>query len=69
MNSIPSSDDKAAWEAGNTVKPAKAARTKKPDARIPAGEEAGKASKPFSMSYGGTTTAEYLQYMIDRGAR
>lgn len=25
--------------------------------------------KPFSMSYDGTTTAEHVQYMIDRGAR
>ncbi len=25
--------------------------------------------KPFSMSYGGVTAAEYIQYMIDRGLR
>jgi hypothetical protein len=26
-------------------------------------------TKPFSMSYDGGTTADYIQYMIDRGAR
>jgi hypothetical protein len=27
------------------------------------------ATKPFSMSYDGGSTADYIQYMIDRGAR
>jgi hypothetical protein len=27
------------------------------------------SKKPFSMSYGGVTAAEYIQYMIDRGLR
>ena len=26
-------------------------------------------TKPFRMSYDGGTTADYIQYMIDRGAR
>jgi hypothetical protein len=25
--------------------------------------------KPFSMSYDGVSSAEYIQYMIDRGTR
>jgi hypothetical protein len=27
------------------------------------------STKPFRMSYDGGTTADYIQYMIDRGAR
>jgi hypothetical protein len=27
------------------------------------------ATKPFRMSYDGGSTADYIQYMIDRGAR
>jgi hypothetical protein len=48
-------------------KPATRARALKraPPAAAPAGAK----SKPFSMSYDGSTTAEYIQYMIDRGAK
>ena len=48
-------------------KPATRARTPKraPPAAVPAGAK----SKPFSMSYDGSTSAEYIQYMIDRGAK
>jgi hypothetical protein len=35
----------------------------------PVAKPAASTSKPFGMSYDGTTTAEYIQYMIDRGAR
>ena len=35
----------------------------------PVAKPAGTSSKPFSMSYDGKTTAEYIQDMIDRGAR
>jgi hypothetical protein len=31
--------------------------------------EVATGKKPFSMSYGGVTAAEYIQYMIDRGLR
>jgi len=70
MNSmLRSVHDKAAPEAEQTVGSPKVARPKKAAAPVPTVEEAGRVSKPFSMSYGGGTTAEYLQYMIDRGAR
>jgi hypothetical protein len=70
MNSMSRSvHDSAAPEAEQVVESPKIARTKKPAAPVPTVEEAGKVSKPFSMSYGGGSTAEYLQYMIDRGAR
>jgi hypothetical protein len=44
-------------------KPRKAATPK------PAPNEVGISKKPFSMSYGGVTAAEYIQYMLDRGLR
>lgn len=34
-----------------------------------AAKPAGTRSKPFSMSYGGMTQAEYNQYLRDRGLR
>ncbi len=34
-----------------------------------AGSPAGTGSKPFRMSYGGMTQAEYIQYLRDRGLR
>jgi hypothetical protein len=48
-------------------KPAPRART--PKRAPPAPAPAGAKSKPYSMSYDGSTTAEYIQYMIDRGAK
>jgi hypothetical protein len=29
----------------------------------------GVSKRPFSMSYGGLTAADYIQYMLDRGLR
>jgi len=69
MNSMLRSSDDNAGEAVDSVKSTKVARATKPAPRVPVAEAAGKASKPFSMSYGGTSNAEYLQYRIDRGAR
>jgi hypothetical protein len=48
-------------------KPPPRART--PKRVAPASVPAGTKSKPYSMSYDGGTTAEYIQYMIDRGAK
>jgi len=59
----------AADQAGPTVAATKVGGTKKVAARVPATKAARKGSKPFSMSYGGGSTAEYVQYRIDRGAR
>src|SRR5271170_6672626 len=47
----------------------KLARTRKPNAATPAVKQAGTRSKPVGMSYDGMTSSEYIQYMIDRGAR
>ena len=44
-------------------------RSRKPNAATPAVKQTGTRSKPVSMSYDGMTTSEYIQYMIDRGAR
>jgi hypothetical protein len=44
-------------------KPKKAATPKAAPAEVAI------SKKPFSMSYGGVTAAEYIQYMIDRGLR
>ena len=68
-NALRSGDETSAGETGHTVEPTKVARTKKPAPRVPVAADVAKGSQPFSMSYGGGTTAEYLQYMIDRGAR
>jgi len=35
----------------------------------PAAKPAGAPSRPFRMSYGGVTTEEYIEYMLDRGVR
>ena len=44
-------------------------RARKPRRPAPAASQADTRSKPFRMAYDGGTTAEYIQYMIDRGAR
>jgi hypothetical protein len=49
--------------------PKPAARARTPKRAPPAAVPAGAKSKPYSMSYDGSTTAEYIQYMIDRGAK
>lgn len=41
----------------------------KPSAPLHAGKPADARSKPFSMSYGGMTQAEYTQYRRDQGSR
>lgn len=48
--------------------PPKAAAASKPAAKPVAKTSTG-PKKPFSMSYDGVTSAEYIQYMIDRGSR
>jgi hypothetical protein len=55
-----------------SIKPlgASAARpVKKPRTPKPAAADSALAKKPFSMSYDGVSSAEYIQYMIDRGTR
>lgn len=62
----------AAESSVPAVKPASskpATRAKTPKRAPPAAAPADAKSKPFSMSYDGSTTAEYIQYMIDRGAK
>ncbi len=46
-------------------RPATRAKTVKAVATKPADDK----KKPFSMSYDGTTQADYITYMISRGAR
>ena len=46
-----------------------AAKPKKSKRAASAVQTAPLSAKPFSMSYDGGTTADYIQYMIDRGAR
>jgi len=47
----------------SAAKPRKSKRAASAVKTIPLG------TKPFSMSYDGGSTADYIQYMIDRGAR
>jgi hypothetical protein len=49
--------------------PKPAARARNSKRAPPAAPPADAKSKPFRMSYDGSTTAEYIQYMIDRGAK
>jgi hypothetical protein len=49
------------------TKPVVRARNTKPAA--PVVTPANSRSKPYRMSYDGGTTADYIQYMIDRGAK
>jgi hypothetical protein len=46
-----------------------AAKPRKSKRAASAVQTAALSTKPFSMSYDGGTTADYIQYMIDRGAR
>ena len=46
-----------------------ASKAKKAATPKPVPTEVATSKKPFSMSYGGVTAAEYIQYMIDRGLR
>jgi hypothetical protein len=50
-----------------SAKPVARPRNTKPAA--PVATPAGSSSKPYRMSYDGGTTADYIQYMIDRGAK
>jgi hypothetical protein len=45
------------------------ARPRKSRASVAAVKPTPTSTKPFSMSYDGGSTADYIQYMIDRGAR
>lgn len=49
------------------LQPAKRVRRTKTEA--PAPQAASTAKKPFSMSYDGVSEADYITYMIARGAR
>ena len=49
--------------------PRSAGEPKKAVAPSNAGKAAGARTKPFSMSYDGTTAAEYIQYLLERGSR
>lgn len=46
-----------------------AAGAKKSRTPKPAATDSTLPKKPFSMSYDGVSSAEYIQYMIDRGTR
>ena len=46
-----------------------AAKSKNSKRAAAVGKPAVLSTKPFSMSYDGGTTADYIQHMIDRGAR
>ena len=49
------------------VQPVRKAKT--PKSAAPKAAPAEKGGKPFRMSYGGTTTADYVRYMLERGGR
>ena len=49
--------------------PLAAGKPKKPSVSPLPVKLIGARSKPFSMSYGGVTEVEYIQYMLDRGSR
>lgn len=74
--------DVTAWNAGrgkamtrhvaeigvpSPPEPVRRVRKAKPTAA--AAKPATQAGRPFRMSYGGTTTKDYVQYLLDRGAR
>jgi cell division septation protein DedD len=46
-----------------------ATKAKKPASPKPTTDNVGVSKRPFSMSYGGLTAADYIQYMLDRGLR
>ncbi len=49
--------------------PKPVARARKPKPIPPSAKPSDAKSKPYRMSYDGSTTADYIQYMIDRGAK
>ena len=59
--------DTAVARKPTSAPPASKARKAATPKPVPVEVATGK--KPFSMSYGGVTAAEYIQYMIDRGLR
>ena len=65
--------DKEGIETGRSMQgqPSKksAGEVKKSCSTPLTGKPAGGRPKPFSMSYGGMTQAEYTQYLRDRGSR
>jgi hypothetical protein len=44
-------------------------RVRRPKPALPEAKPASTGKKPFSMSYDGVTEADYITYMIARGAR
>jgi hypothetical protein len=44
-------------------------KAKKTASPKPGASETGVSKRPFSMSYGGLSAADYIQYMLDRGLR
>jgi hypothetical protein len=59
-----SRDDK---EQRKTNRPSAGARKSRTPG--PAATDGASPKKPFSMSYDGVSSAEYIKYMIDRGSR
>nr|WP_294529369.1 hypothetical protein [uncultured Rhodopila sp.] len=51
------------------AKPAPAPRTRRAKPAAAASEPETAKKKPFGMSYDGSTNADYINYMISRGAR
>jgi len=51
------------------AKPAPAPRVKRVRPAAPVAESDSAKKKPFGMSYDGSSNADYINYMISRGAR
>jgi hypothetical protein len=61
--------DMAITSVAKPAPPQPVVRTKKAKPAQPAIAPTQARTKPFSMSYDGGSMADYIQYMIDRGAR
>ena len=55
--------------AQKTPASAPATKAKRSASPKPSTDSVGVTKRPFSMSYGGLSAADYIQYMLDRGLR
>jgi len=62
-------DPRAEASATIAAKPPRTTAAAKSAAAKPVAKPTSTAGKPFSMSYDGVTTADYIRYRIDRGLR
>ncbi|HEX3399289.1 MAG TPA: hypothetical protein VHT74_03070 [Acetobacteraceae bacterium] len=67
MNSTDDNEASVPMRTQSAAEPVKRAKRAKPAAAE--AKPAGTVKKPFSMSYDGVTEADYITYMISRGAR